>query len=896
MAVSLVNNLYPPIIDTYMPAFIRDKGCRIYFALSQYNSKEDISNVQVTVVNQNTNISALSTLHPTGIKLSTLYEDPTRNGDDRYYITLYPDDMENKSFELNQFYKVQLRFTHKSVTPPEGASKGIDAQPVVNSSWLVSNQGYFSEWSTVCLIKGITQPSIYIRGFEQGIQDEEVALTTNDVAIVGKLYYGNKNTPNVEKEFLKQYVLKLYDAADLTTPLAESGVIYTNSANVNEINYTFKYSFENEKSYVVRLTYITNNLYTETLDYKFQILQFKIDTIAANIYTYLDNDEGRIRVDIKASNTEPYIGNFTIRRTSNESDFMIWEDVLTETLTDGNIIDYTWYDNTVKSGVWYKYGVQKRNARGDRGALVETKEPIMIILDDMYLAEYGKQLKIKFNPQISSYKHNVQETKTDTLGSQYPFIRRNGNMNYRSFSISGLISQFCDEQGLFTTKDDIYGNSKKLYEEYNYNNGISAHEDYVYEKLFRDKVTEFLYNGKIKLFRSPTEGNILVRLMDISLTPNQQLGRLIYEFSATAYEIDTPTFENYLKYDIQRTGEYRSCVLYTHDVLGQITKNWRNSPDVLAAVKAKHEPQVTSGFENTVNYLSYARLTFTSAPYLLIEDTKNNRVNIVTGSKYDDVTKMFYGYLIYVNEKPIVIMAQEPEYIWSGSTYNKVYQTTYEIKGEDVKITSLIIATTPYGGIDVQVDYVCSLSEKESTAGLANRLYNYKKTGQLWGTFQPEEEQYNVIFTKYFDKQNTYYQRLISINGMDIEAQPGTIVYVQEEEDTDYNRHIIGETGTLVFDHPIANFYFAGMHFDEASSAERDIIKSNEFVQIEGQIEYKTQIVNPIANGLYYILTENHRRQIYYQDAWHEISINNDIAIPVNAIVNYHCNVLKGEY
>ena len=39
-------------------------------------------------------------------------------------------------------------------------------------------------------------------------------------------------------------------------------------------------------------------------------------------------------------------------------------------------------------------------------------------------------------------------------------------------------------------------------------------------------------------FLKQTEGNILVKLMDISLTPNQTLGRMLYSFSATAYEID----------------------------------------------------------------------------------------------------------------------------------------------------------------------------------------------------------------------------------------------------------------------------------------------------------------------------------------------------------------------
>ena len=60
MAINI--NLYPPIVDTYVPAFLTDSGtdkdiCRIYFTLSQFNTMNDIKNVQVTVRSQYTNLS-----------------------------------------------------------------------------------------------------------------------------------------------------------------------------------------------------------------------------------------------------------------------------------------------------------------------------------------------------------------------------------------------------------------------------------------------------------------------------------------------------------------------------------------------------------------------------------------------------------------------------------------------------------------------------------------------------------------------------------------------------------------------------------------------------------------------------------------------------------------------
>jgi hypothetical protein len=48
---------------------------------------------------------------------------------------------------------------------------------------------------------------------------------------------------------------------------------------------------------------------------------------------------------------------------------------------------------------------------------------------------------------------------------------------------------------------------------------------------------DWLNNGKPKVFRSPTEGNYFIRLMNISLSPEDRLGRMLHTFSCTAYEV-----------------------------------------------------------------------------------------------------------------------------------------------------------------------------------------------------------------------------------------------------------------------------------------------------------------------------------------------------------------------
>lgn len=174
----------------------------------------------------------------------------------------------------------------------------------------------------------------------------------------------------------------------------------------------------------------------------------------------------------------------------------------------------------------------------------------MIIFDDMFLTTKNRQLKIKFNPTVSSFKRTIQESRTDTLGSQFPFIRRNGHANYAQFPIGGLISFQIDESELFTSLEELFGEHLYLYTSHNDKQRITEANDIVYEKLFKDKVIEFLYDEHPKLFRSATEGNFIVKVMDASFSPNATLGRRIVSFTATAYEIAECNIDNFKKYNI----------------------------------------------------------------------------------------------------------------------------------------------------------------------------------------------------------------------------------------------------------------------------------------------------------------------------------------------------------
>lgn len=537
-------NLYPPIVETYAPAFLIGSGtdkdiCRVYFSLSMFNTTAEIANVQVSVRNQYTNLSVLNkTKYPSEIMIAALQEDATRTSDDRYYIEIKKADIQGGDFEINQYYKVQLRFTqnHKDV-PPVPTDGKLDG-------WLAANINYFSEWSTVCLVRGISAPELLVSGFT--IEGGNISWANYNPIIYGTLTFIDET----ETEKMKSYQIRLFDKSG--TLLTDSGIQYTNNYNnPNSFEYALKYNFIPGESYKFTVEYTTLNLYSETITYNFKVGEDEFEALDMSFTASTDEENGRIVLNIKKSDiTDGFTGILIVRRTSSKTNFTIWEDLIEYSYSGAAAIKETFNDTTIESGVWYKYYLQKLGNASTKASVKYIKSPLMIIFDDMFLTTKDRQLKIKFNPTVSSFKKMIQESRTDTIGSQYPFVRRNGYANYAQFPIGGLISFQIDEGELFTSLEELFGENLKLYTSYNNNHRITSANDIVYEKLFKDKVMEFLYDEQPKLFRSATEGNFIVKVMDASFSPNATLGRRIVSFTATAYEVADCTIENFKKYNI----------------------------------------------------------------------------------------------------------------------------------------------------------------------------------------------------------------------------------------------------------------------------------------------------------------------------------------------------------
>lgn len=248
---------------------------------------------------------------------------------------------------------------------------------------------------------------------------------------------------------------------------------------------------------------------------------------------------------------EANYGRWVITKASSKDNFASWEELTT--------IDnfYSWYlspednefknilikDYNIEHGYSYKYAMQQINDHN----LYSTKILTSVIVakfEDVFLCDETRQLKLAFNPKVSSMKNNILEAKQDTIGGQHPFIFRNNQVKYKDFSLSGLISYLQDPDNEFKVEFGDYKNT---------NTTNLTDENIAKERIFKLEVLDWLNNGKTKLLKSPTEGNYQVRIMNVSMSPNDTLGRMLHNFTATAIEVKDKNFK--VKVDLNFTGK-----------------------------------------------------------------------------------------------------------------------------------------------------------------------------------------------------------------------------------------------------------------------------------------------------------------------------------------------------
>lgn len=516
--------LYPPHLEGKLPAF---QGTTIVvpFSMNQAVGPTAVSgfHVQIRTINKDTIIYEGSATNFDKSSGATLISTINFGRTKANCFASFNISSAISQFKVGQFYRIQLAYEDDNGNP--------------NS---VPDIGYYS---SVGVAKYTTVPTV-------GIEGMTTAATNKHLYNYTCRY---EQTDATEKLYSSYLIMRNSDGEEIYN----SGVIkhsFGNDTLPNVAHESFTIPFDIEFGKIYRLCwYVTtvNDLKTRTEEYRIMMtnnggVEFEgvTDLVVRAISNY-----SRGTVDVTFIHKNPSIltlkGMYRISRSVNKEPYE-WQFLSTLFCTNNLISDICIPDYTVEQGKTYIYCIQQYN--NSEPPLVSNRsisEPVTVDFEDFYLIDADRQLKIRYNPKISSMKNTVVESKMNTIGSKYPYFVRSGVVDYKEFSISGLVSYHMDDDEDFIKWEDL-GFKKRTYTRSNSNGVLDEEElpnfdisskNILAERLFKLEVLDWLNNGKPKILKSPTEGNYLVILMGVSMTPNDSVGRMLHNFSCQASEI-----------------------------------------------------------------------------------------------------------------------------------------------------------------------------------------------------------------------------------------------------------------------------------------------------------------------------------------------------------------------
>lgn len=763
---------YPPLMYSSLPAIIDGDVLRIKFNLSNLNFQDEIKHIQFIISYQINNKSAVNSDQWLNNIIYIPWNAVRKEGT-LYYCDILGDNLEKGKWEAGNYYKIQARFGLSEFPGQSGA--GFDYTQLAEWERNCQEQNLFTEWSTVTVVKVIPRPEIGIIGL-----DDQSSTTVGRQYIDSNLgvfvgYYYNTDY----KEIVNTYRFKIYEKLqdESLMLVVDSGELQHNSdndynisdyinqqSNISSIDiYKSNYLLEPEIDYVIEYTITTNNLYSKTISYNIAIIDDYSSPAPISIRCDTDEDEGGINIYLTSTSGNSINGNYILCRSSATSNYKIWEDLTyiyyeNQTLND----TFAFEDLLIESGVGYKYGIQKVNKDQTRSRLVYEidEDPIICYYENTFLYENGIQLKLAFNNRVSSFKQTHLESKIDAMGSKYPFITRNGITCYHEFGLSGLISYHMDEKEKFLNQKNIINfDSDENNREINgfISNSNLTGENVYLEKEFRKNVIDWLNNGKYKLFKSPTEGLMIIALLNSSFSPQETLGRMIYEFSTSAYEIAEFSINNLSELGTYKVGDYVEPQPIISNKMGQIIAS--ATSDIYEEVRNQQEGTAGEGYINIVNKITSISVESSQST------GEDNIVLIINGNR---------------------------EIVGTSGIYTL----------NDVDIHSISLVE----GTNVIINYICEVETTESnteitTYSLLLSSFIINRNGQLQGSFSDisQESAYsslNVVQEIWKREQelllsedSSYEYTFKNISYISIEADPGTILLFND------NEIIIGETG-----------------------------------------------------------------------------------------------------
>lgn len=596
--------LFPPIIDSYLPAFKKNEDVRIYFSMGKYNSPEQIKTVHCKVKRVDNGESLLKKdLYPSGIKVTTFMKEENSV---LYYITIPFSDIE---WEERTYYNVQLRFST--------LNNNLSFYP---SSWFSENQSSFSEWSRTSITKCIGDVKIKIPLFpvEDGYTEDTVLTLENISTLTIEGSFINDSDP---LENLDNISFRLLDGTENVIEEVEGEI------ENGQFSVFFLSPMEDSKKYALEYSFTTVNGYVGKEKVSFTVLNPEGEIVPAAISFITETDEdfynscdGAVSILIKSLNGEKFTGNINLQRAEKKESFSKWVDIENFALIDEEI-ELCFYDIFVESGETYQYRIRKVDASDtsevkNYGKPVYSEEITVGVFDSSYLINQdGTQIELAYSLKLGDVSNNVSTQVIDTFG-KYPIIMSNETKKYRRFTFNAIISaNVNDEYKDFSAKE---------------------------EKDFRDDIVRRIEDCEPKIFKSSKEGNILCTVVEVYTTPIESLGRKIYELSGTIVEIGDFSYQKLVELNFIKVSDLQTSFYEKETKIGQVIIENGKDTNIKKLIEDKYsyDGQRILGYKYTVADIRKISIIFDS-------DKK-----IFEG---DGIFRPFLGYKIKVNDQEIKV-------------------------------------------------------------------------------------------------------------------------------------------------------------------------------------------------------------------------------------------------
>lgn len=258
------------------------------------------------------------------------------------------------------------------------------------------------------------------------------------------------------------------------------------------------------------------------------------------------------------------IKEIAVLRSNLSEGLLRWQEVTR--VKNGAINKAFLYDYFVENGNYYRYALQPITADGVKGPITDFFDTVATFEGMWMLGEKDKQFSFIYDGKVDSFSHNQSRTTIETITGKYPFIVTPSELDYRTFNFSGKLTYQQDVHGLLvrdTYSEAISPNSTIPinFVEVSYGDeGLlnkktdigELEESMVMQRIWRNKILEWLKDGKPKILKSEAEGNILVSVSNVTVTPIQTVYGLVADFQCQMTEIGELSEKTLQRYDLRK--------------------------------------------------------------------------------------------------------------------------------------------------------------------------------------------------------------------------------------------------------------------------------------------------------------------------------------------------------